>query len=137
MVTHGPLADELVAAVRTIAGPQAHLQPVALAWSDGIDEARARIAAAIAPFAGSDARVLLVTDLFGDTPTNAALEFVEPGRVEVVTGVNLPMLVRMACGGEGRGDLEQTVRWLVTKGRRAIRRVGVGERTKAPGGAGG
>jgi PTS system mannose-specific IIA component len=131
VVTHGRLAAELVSAAETIAGAQPNLRALALDWREGLDVARGRIASEIATLP-SDEGVLILTDMFGDTPTNAALGFVAPGRVEVISGVNLPMVVRLACVGGSRGSLAETARWLEVKARRAIRRASSVERGPLP-----
>ena len=100
VVTHGNLANELLSAAETIVGDIRHIQAVSIGWHDDVDLAREAIAEAIqrvnAP-AGSNAGVLLLTDMFGGTPTNIACTFLETSaRIEVVTGVNLPMLITLA-----------------------------------------
>lgn len=132
VVTHGGLASELVAAAETISGPLPHFRALALDWREGLDAARVKIGAEIAAAETGDG-VLILTDMFGDTPTNAALSFIEPGRVELISGVNLPMVVRLACAGSARGSLEATARWLEVKGRRAIRRASAVDRGPLPG----
>jgi PTS system mannose-specific IIA component len=83
--------------------------------------------------------VLILTDMFGDTPSNAALTFVRPGKVEVVTGVNLPMVVRLGCLRNQAMSLEELARWLEVKGRRSICRAadrGEDDETPPAGGGG-
>lgn len=131
VVTHGRLAAELVAAAETIAGAQSNIRALSLDWREGLDVARNRIASEIEALP-RDEGVLILTDMYGDTPTNAALGFVEPGRVELISGVNLPMIVRLACVGGSRGSLAETARWLEVKARRAIRRASTVERGPLP-----
>ena len=132
-MTHGRLAAELLAAAETIAGPLTQFRALSLDWREGLDAARARIGAELAA-ADTGEGVLVLTDMYGDTPTNAALAFVVPGRVEVVTGVNLPMVVRLACAESARGSVTETARWLEVKGRRSIRRSSAVDRGPLPGG---
>ena len=121
IVTHGKLANELLAAAEVIAGELPNFHALSLDWSLGIDPARERIAAAVGGLAGRDG-ILILTDMFGDTPSNAALSLRREGEVEVVSGVNLPMVVRLACARGPSRSLADTARWLEIKGRRSIRR---------------
>lgn len=133
VVTHGRLASELLAAAETIAGPLAQFRALSLDWREGLESARDKIGAEIAAADSGDG-VLILTDMFGDTPTNAALAFVVPDRVELISGVNLPMVVRLACAGGARGSVGETARWLEMKGRRAIRRASAVDRGPLPSG---
>lgn len=133
LVTHGRLAEEMLSAARVIAGELPNFRALSLEWTEGIDEARARIAREVADLDQGDG-VLILTDMFGDTPSNAALALRESGRVEVVTGVNLPMVVRLGCTRAARQSLEETARWLEIKGRRSIARAGSVPHGPPPGG---
>lgn len=133
LVTHGRLAEELLAAARVIAGELPNFRALSLEWTDGIDEARARIAREVADL-DRGGGVLVLTDMFGDTPSNAALALRAEGKVEVVTGVNLPMVVRLGCTREAEQGLEETARWLEIKGRRSIARAGALAHGPLPGG---
>lgn len=120
ILTHGGLAREFLAAAREIAGELRQFEAVSLEWSDGLDEASAKIEAALARLDTGEG-VLVLVDAFGSTPCNSALRFKRPGGVEVVSGVNLPMVVRLACRGDRESmTLADTARWLQTKGRQAI-----------------
>ncbi|MGZ5432993.1 MAG: PTS sugar transporter subunit IIA, partial [Thermoanaerobaculia bacterium] len=92
IVTHGNLAHELLNAARQIEADVSGIEAVPLEWSDTVDEAREKIAAALER-TGRDRAVIIFTDMFGGTPSNISLSFLEQGRIEVVTGVNLPMLI--------------------------------------------
>ena len=133
IVTHGRLASELLAAAQTISGEVPHFRALPLEWSDGIDEARRKIAAELESLDRGEG-VLVLTDMFGDTPSNAALSLRSEGRVEVLSGVNLPMVVRLACARDSRRSLAETARWLEIKGRRSICRAGAVPRGPLPGG---
>lgn len=122
VVTHGRLAEELLAAAERISGPLKNFRALPLEWSEGLDASRERIRAAIREMDDGDG-VLLLTDMFGDTPSNAAVGCCEENHVELVSGVNLPMMVRLACTGGGKGTLSEVARWLEIKGRQSIRRV--------------
>ncbi|MEO8276414.1 MAG: PTS sugar transporter subunit IIA [Thermoanaerobaculia bacterium] len=121
LVTHGRLAQELLAAAETIAGVRPELHALSLEWNEGIDAARQRIAQAIAAV-DQGLGVLVLTDMYGSTPSNAAIALSVPGRIEVVTGVNLPMVVRMSCSSILPGSVVETARWLEEKGKRSITR---------------
>ncbi|HET7453427.1 MAG TPA: PTS fructose transporter subunit IIA [Thermoanaerobaculia bacterium] len=93
VVTHGGLASELVRAAGEIAAETEAISAVGLGWDEAAENARARIETAIGEV-DRGAGVLILTDMFGGTPANLALPFLQDGRVEIVTGVNLPMLLR-------------------------------------------
>ena len=93
VVTHGRLAEELVISARTIVRDVDGLEAVSIDWNDDVEEARRRIEEARRRV-DSGQGVLLLTDMFGGTPTNLALSMMEPGKLEIVTGVNLPMLIK-------------------------------------------
>jgi PTS system mannose-specific IIA component len=95
VVTHGQLASELVSAAETIVGDLPQMKAVSIGWHEDVQDARQEIAAAIAAVAGPEG-VIVATDMFGGTPANLGITFLEAGKVEVVTGVNLPMLIKLA-----------------------------------------
>lgn len=95
VVTHGQLARELVAAAEMIIGDIPNVTSVSMGWQESPEDAEREIEAAIARVESGKGTVVL-TDMFGGTPSNLSLAFLEKGRVEVVTGVNLPMLIRVA-----------------------------------------
>jgi PTS system mannose-specific IIA component len=101
IVSHGHLAGELLAAAEMIVGPISHIAAVSIGWHDDVDAARDEVQRAIARVS-QDAGVLLLTDMFGGTPTNIASMFLEEGVIEVVTGVNLPMVIKLATQSEQR-----------------------------------
>ncbi|WP_375394743.1 PTS sugar transporter subunit IIA [uncultured Sphingomonas sp.] len=94
LVTHGRLAEEFLTAMIHVVGPQERVATIAIGADDDMEERRADIAAAIsATDAGRG--VILLTDLFGGTPSNLSISLMERGRVEVIAGMNLPMLIRL------------------------------------------
>lgn len=115
VVTHGNLAAELVNAARTIVGDIPRIASVSIGWSDDMLSAREAIESALAEVGGEDA--LILTDMFGGTPTNISLPFLSP-RVEIVTGVNLPMLIKLSSLREG--DLLEVARVVREQGKGAI-----------------
>jgi PTS system mannose-specific IIA component len=125
VVTHGQLATELVNSAETIVGDLPHFTAVSIGWHDDVEHAKDEIGRAIArvrPAAGEEegehAGVLLLTDMFGGTPANLAVTFVS-SQVEVITGVNLPMLIKLARPGRN-ADLLTLARDLREDGRNAI-----------------
>jgi mannose PTS system EIIA component len=115
VVTHGALAAELVNAARTIVGDIPAIAAVSIGWTDDMGSARAAIERAMAEVGGAD--VLILTDMFGGTPTNVSLPFLSP-KVEIVTGVNLPMLIKVTTLREG--DLVEVARVIREQGKGAI-----------------
>ena len=118
VVTHGQLATELVHGAETIVGDLPHVTAVSIGWHEDTREARAEIEQAMARVKG-DEGVLILTDMFGGTPSNLAMTFLTQGRVEVVTGVNLPMLIKLASI-RAQTDLLTIARELREDGRNAI-----------------
>src|SRR3954465_1458301 len=93
VVPHGQLAAELLNAAETIVGDLPHFTAVSIGWHDDTLDAREEIAQAIARVSGEAQGVLILTDMFGGTPANLAMTFLGEQQVEVITGVNLPMLI--------------------------------------------
>jgi PTS system mannose-specific IIA component len=118
VVTHGQLATELVNAAEMIVGDLPQFAAVAIGWHDDVESARAEIGRAIASVQGPDG-VLVLTDMFGGTPANLGVTFLEANRVEVITGVNLPMLIKLARL-EASTDLMAAAREMREHGRNAI-----------------
>ncbi|MGB8507717.1 MAG: PTS sugar transporter subunit IIA [Pyrinomonadaceae bacterium] len=111
LVTHGQVANELLAAAETIIGPISHITAVSIGWHDDVDAASNEIERAITRV--SEGRgVLILTDMFGGTPTNIAAMFLKENEVEVVTGVNLPMVIKLAgqSGDESLAEIAARVR---------------------------
>lgn len=99
IVSHGQLANELLAAAEQVVGELTHIKSVSIGWHDNVEAAQNEIKRAIKDVSGEKG-VLLLTDMFGGTPTNIAAMFIEEDAVEVVTGVNLPMVIRLASQPE-------------------------------------
>ena len=94
LVTHGRLAHEFVVAMAHVVGEQERIIPVSIGPDDDMEERRADIASAIGEVDAGKG-VIVLTDLFGGTPSNLAISLLEPGRIEVIAGINLPMLIRL------------------------------------------
>jgi PTS system mannose-specific IIA component len=118
VVTHGQLATELVNAAETIVGDLPRFAAVSIGWHEDTEDARGEIEQAIARVR-QDAGVLILTDMFGGTPSNLAMTFLAQGNVEVITGVNLPMLIKLASLAE-KPDLLAVARDMREHGRNAI-----------------
>ena len=115
VVTHGSLAGELVNAARAIVGEIEAIRAVSIEWAGDVTAARVAIERALEEVGKTQALVL--TDMFGGTPTNLSLPFLSD-RVEIVTGVNLPMLIKATSLREG--ELREVARVVRDQGRGAI-----------------
>ena len=118
VVTHGRLATELVNAAEMIVGELPQFVAVSIGWHDDVTDAREAIARAIDRVQGPSG-ILILTDMFGGTPANVGLTFLEADRVEVISGVNLPMLIKLA-GLQSSSDLLGVAREIREDGRNAI-----------------
>ncbi|HET9630031.1 MAG TPA: PTS sugar transporter subunit IIA [Novosphingobium sp.] len=108
LVTHGRLAEEFVHAMQHVVGRQEAVATVCIGPNDDMERRRKEIAAAIrAVDSGSGA--IILTDLFGGTPSNLAISLMEAGRIEVIAGINLPMLIRLAGARKSMNVVEATV----------------------------
>ena len=121
LVTHGQLATELLNAAEMIVGDLPRFAAVSIGWHDDVSDAREDIAQAIERVRGDggDTGILLLTDMFGGTPSNLAMTFIETNQIEVITGVNLPMLIKLA-GQAKSSDLLAVARDMREHGRNAI-----------------
>jgi PTS system mannose-specific IIA component len=119
VVTHGQLATELLNAAEMIVGDLPRFAAVSIGWHDDMRLAREAIAQAVAKVE-TGGGVLVLTDKFGGTPSNLGLSFLAADTVEVVTGVNLPMLIKLARAPE-EANLLSLARDLCEHGRAAIR----------------
>ncbi len=105
LVTHGHLAEEFVHAMEHVVGPQENVATVCIGPNDDMEKRRAEIAKAIKQVDGGNG-VIVLTDLFGGTPSNLAISLLETGKVEVIAGINLPMLIRLAGARKSMGVTE-------------------------------
>ena len=116
LVTHGRLAQEFIAALEHVVGPQRNMAAICIGPDDDLEQRRREIVESVA--AADDGQgVVLLTDMFGGTPSNLAISVLDQGRVEVVAGVNLPMLIKLASL---RG--EQPLATVITEAQRAGRK---------------
>jgi mannose PTS system EIIA component len=99
LVTHGNLADEFKGAVEHVVGPQGQFATVCIGPEDDMEQRRRDILARVAEVDGGEG-VIIVTDMFGGTPSNLSISVLETGRVEILAGMNLPMLIKLARARE-------------------------------------
>lgn len=122
IVSHGQVANELVTAAEAVVGDLEHITAVSIGWHDDVEMAKSEIEQAIARVS-SGSGVLLLTDMFGGTPTNIAAMFLELGKVEIITGVNLPMVIKVASNTK-EISLADLAREVESQGKEAICRAG-------------
>ena len=121
IVTHGQVAGELLAAAETIVGVQSHITAVSIGWHDDVELAKDEIARAIKKVSDG-AGVLLLTDMFGGTPTNISAMFLKEDEIEIVTGVNLPMIVKLASQNR-ETTLDEMAKQVEEQGKESIYRT--------------
>ena len=95
LVTHGRLAQEFIAAMEHVVGPQENVAAICIGPDDDMEKRRKEILDSVAQAEEGDG-VVLLTDMFGGTPSNLAISVLDKGKVEVIAGVNLPMLIKLA-----------------------------------------
>ena len=118
LVTHGHLATEFRSALEHVVGPQRDIETITIGPEDDMEQRRQDIVTAVATV-DSGHGVVLLTDMFGGTPSNLAISVMDRARVEVVAGINLPMLIKLASVREGV-NLEQAVTQAQDAGRKYI-----------------
>ena len=123
IISHGQVATELVAAAEAVVGDVSHVTAVSIGWHDDVEVAKGEIARAIENVS-SGGGVLLLTDMFGGTPTNIAAMFLKEDEVELVTGVNLPMVIKLASA-EREMTLRELAKEVEEQGKDAICQAGI------------
>ena len=118
LVTHGHLASEFRAALEHVVGPQKQLIAISIGPEDDMERRRADIIEAIHE-ADSGEGVVVLTDMFGGTPSNLAISVMNGGKVEVLAGINLPMLIKLASVRDA-ATLEQAVQQAQDAGRKYV-----------------
>lgn len=118
LVTHGRLADEFRNAVEHVVGPQAAIETVAIGADDDMEQRRRDIVDAVAR-AEEGSGVIVLTDMFGGTPSNLAISVMQPGKVEVIAGMNLPMLIKLTSV-RGQDDMARALQEAQNAGRKYI-----------------
>lgn len=118
LVTHGRLAEEFVAALEHVVGPQKAVRAVCIGPNDDMEARRAEIIDSVGQVDEGDG-VVVLTDMFGGTPSNLAISILDRANVEVIAGINLPMLIKLASARES-GDLASAVAQAQEAGRKYI-----------------
>ena len=118
LVTHGNLADEFRSALEHVVGPQKSLETIPIGAEDDMDNRRQDIMDAVARSDDGNG-VIILTDMFGGTPSNLAISVMNTGRIEVIAGVNLPMLIKLA-GVRGDNDMDRALVEASEAGRKYI-----------------
>ncbi len=118
LVTHGRLAEEFLAATEHVVGPQDAAEAICIGPDDDMEQRRADIIAAVERVNGGNG-VIILTDMFGGTPSNLAISVMQPQTVDVVAGVNLPMLIKLA-GVRANSDLATAVSQIREAGQKYI-----------------
>ena len=118
LVTHGRLADEFKAALEHVMGPQKQIESITIGAEDDADLCRGDIIEAVKRVDSGDG-VAILTDMFGGTPSNLAISIMEETGAEVIAGINLPMLIKLASV-RGESSLEQTITAAKEAGRKYI-----------------
>ena len=118
LVTHGRLAEEFAAAMQHVVGPQSQIAAISIGADDDIEQRRQDIVAAVEAM-DTGKGVIILTDMFGGTPSNLAISVMEDARVEVVAGVNLPMLIKLASI-RGQMELPEAINQAKEAGRKYI-----------------
>lgn len=119
ILTHGDTATGMLDAARVVAGELERFEALCLEWSCSFEEAQIKLAAAVERL-GNGSGLLILTDILGGTPFSVAMRFREPGRIEIVSGVNLPMIVRIGCLLSDDMSISELAEWIRDKGRSSI-----------------
>lgn len=118
LVTHGRLAEEFVAATEHVVGPQEQVRAISIGPDDDMEQRRNDIIKAVAEVETGKG-VILLTDMFGGTPSNLAISIMDKANVEVIAGINLPMLIKLASV-RGQDDMKKAVSAAQESGRKYI-----------------
>ena len=121
IVSHGQVATELLAAAETVVGPLSHIAAVSIGWHDDVEAAKDEIDRAIKTVSQGSG-VILLTDMFGGTPTNISAMFLKEGEIEIVTGVNLPLVIKLASNSKDI-SLADLAREIEDQGKQSIYRT--------------
>lgn len=120
IVTHGMLGSELLKAAQNIVGSDLkRVIPVSIGWNQDLDRAREKLKRALQKV-GSEQGAIILTDMFGGTPTNISLTFLDDKNVEVITGVNLPILIKLASMQKDGADTTKAAHVASKRGRDTI-----------------
>jgi PTS system mannose-specific IIA component len=118
IVSHGKLAEELLNALNIILGEAANIEAISIGWYDDVEESKKKINQSLKRVDRKNG-VLIFTDMFGGTPSNLSFTFLSDGRVEIITGVNLPMLIKFVSLQRSQ-NLEEVAKKVVEQGKKNI-----------------
>lgn len=118
LVTHGRLAEEFISATEHVVGPQENLRAICIGPDDDMEKRREDIVQGVKAVDTGDG-VIVLTDMFGGTPSNLSISILDKGKVEVIAGINLPMLIRLASVRDG-SSLADAVEQAQEAGRKYI-----------------
>lgn len=118
VVTHGQLGQELVAAAEMIVGEISHITAISIGWHDDVNQSKKEIEQAVQAV-NQGKGVIILTDMFGGTPSNLSLSLLKKREVEIITGVNLPMIIKLA-NQDGTETLAELARGIKEQGQRNI-----------------
>ena len=111
VVTHGQLGQELVSAAQAIVGEISHMAAVSIGWNDDVNESKKKIEQGVSEV-DQGKGVIILTDMFGGTPSNLSLPLLKRNELEIITGVNLPMVIKLAnqSGADSLSELVSKVK---------------------------
>ncbi len=118
IVSHGRLSEELLNALTIILGEAPNIEAISLGWYDDVEDSKRKISASLKKV-DQKSGVLIFTDMFGGTPSNLSFTFQKEGHVEIITGVNLPMLIKF-CSLQRSNSLKDVARKVVEQGKKNI-----------------
>jgi PTS system mannose-specific IIA component len=118
IVSHGKLGEEFLNALTIILGEAPNIEAVSIGWYDDVEDSKKRIGASLKKV-DKKSGVVIFTDMFGGTPSNLSFTFQKEGQVEIITGVNLPMLIKF-CSLQRSAGLKDTARKVVEQARKNI-----------------
>jgi PTS system mannose-specific IIA component len=122
IVSHGKLAEELLNALTIILGEAVNIEAISIGWYDDVEESKRKINKSIKRVDQKNG-VLIFTDMFGGTPSNLSFSFMQDGEVEIITGVNLPMLIKFVSL-QRSNNLKEVAKKVVEQGKKNIHLAG-------------
>ncbi len=118
IVSHGKLAEELLNALNIILGEVVNIDAISIGWYDDVEESKKKISQSLKSVNKKNG-VLIFTDMFGGTPSNLSFSFIDNNQIEIITGVNLPMLIKFASL-QRSNNLKAVAKKVVEQGRKNI-----------------
>jgi PTS system mannose-specific IIA component len=122
IVSHGKLGEELLNALTIILGEAPNIEAISIGWYDDVEESKRKISGSLKRV-DQRSGVVIFTDMFGGTPSNLSFAFQKEGHVEIITGVNLPMLIKF-CSLQRSNNLRDVARKVVEQGKKNIHLAG-------------